>query len=265
MEPELSSILTVVHTMQKTRYCQMAVAAVTLYDHVINLGREVDLVWRKKWTLLTYLFLAARYFGNFALLVTTTGLVNTTFDAKVSDHFDQIEAWGTFLVVWFLQGILQMRLYAMYGRSKRALYPMLLCFVAQVVVTVMTLTNPGQSDAIGVTAIPIPGLNYHMCSSSLTKSATMSIYLPSICFEFVLFVMALWVGLQDMVEMRRLSGRWRMNHTMKVLIVYSTLYFLVCVFQLSDDSLHLSAPVIDRVQAATVSSFGLRFGLPVSA
>jgi hypothetical protein len=45
----------------------IAVAVITLisYDYMLQFEKEVTFVWQRKWSVMTYLYLAVRYFGIF--------------------------------------------------------------------------------------------------------------------------------------------------------------------------------------------------------
>ncbi|OAX36649.1 hypothetical protein K503DRAFT_287440 [Rhizopogon vinicolor AM-OR11-026] len=44
-------------------YFLVASSAMVTYDWVLTFGQEVDLVWRKRWSLMTLLYLSVRYIG----------------------------------------------------------------------------------------------------------------------------------------------------------------------------------------------------------
>ncbi|OAX33503.1 hypothetical protein K503DRAFT_518714 [Rhizopogon vinicolor AM-OR11-026] len=44
-------------------YSIVASSAMVTYDWVLTFGQEVDLVWRKRWSLMTFLYLSVRYIG----------------------------------------------------------------------------------------------------------------------------------------------------------------------------------------------------------
>ncbi|KAG0709441.1 hypothetical protein DFH29DRAFT_888572 [Suillus ampliporus] len=49
----------------------MAVVIFTLisYDYILQFEKEVKFVWGRKWSLMSYLYLAVRYFGLFLAMV----------------------------------------------------------------------------------------------------------------------------------------------------------------------------------------------------
>ncbi|KAG2335702.1 hypothetical protein BDR05DRAFT_1006543 [Suillus weaverae] len=41
----------------------VAAGAVVIYDWVLTLGQEIELIWRQRWSLMTVLYLIIRYIG----------------------------------------------------------------------------------------------------------------------------------------------------------------------------------------------------------
>jgi hypothetical protein len=44
-------------------YFAVAASAGVMYDWVLTLGQEVELLWRQRWSLMTVLYLSLRYLG----------------------------------------------------------------------------------------------------------------------------------------------------------------------------------------------------------
>ncbi|KAF4614442.1 hypothetical protein D9613_002490 [Agrocybe pediades] len=49
-------------------YLAVAAATCALYDHVTTLDEEIELVWRRKWSVVQMLFLFNRYAGDVLLM-----------------------------------------------------------------------------------------------------------------------------------------------------------------------------------------------------
>ncbi|KAG1779003.1 hypothetical protein EV702DRAFT_1089394 [Suillus placidus] len=41
----------------------VAAGVVVVYDWVLTLGQEIELIWRQRWSLMTVLYLVIRYIG----------------------------------------------------------------------------------------------------------------------------------------------------------------------------------------------------------
>ncbi|KIJ62719.1 hypothetical protein HYDPIDRAFT_41847 [Hydnomerulius pinastri MD-312] len=70
---EVAEYISDVHVAQLTRMCQMAPYVVMLYDHLLTFDQEVELVWKRSWTLSTVLYVILRYAGGMFGLVSAMG------------------------------------------------------------------------------------------------------------------------------------------------------------------------------------------------
>ncbi|KAG1796234.1 uncharacterized protein HD556DRAFT_1360098 [Suillus plorans] len=54
-------------------YFQVAACAAVVYDWGLTFGQELELIWRQRWSLMTVLYLVARYLGiGFGVYVSTS-------------------------------------------------------------------------------------------------------------------------------------------------------------------------------------------------
>ncbi|KAG2360806.1 hypothetical protein BDR07DRAFT_1411525, partial [Suillus spraguei] len=44
-------------------YWMVATGVVVVYDWVLTLGQEIELIWRQRWSLMTVLYMITRYIG----------------------------------------------------------------------------------------------------------------------------------------------------------------------------------------------------------
>ncbi|KIM61549.1 hypothetical protein SCLCIDRAFT_876821 [Scleroderma citrinum Foug A] len=108
----------------------VAVTVVLFYDFFLTLDQEIEHIWKHNWNLTSALYIFVRYFGTFINL-TGTVVMSVQSTTKVSQSFNEIQSWVEFIIVWAVQVILQMRLYALYHCSKRLLVFMVTFFVAE--------------------------------------------------------------------------------------------------------------------------------------
>ncbi|KAL1941653.1 hypothetical protein VTO73DRAFT_7092 [Trametes versicolor] len=60
---EESLLLAALPTIEKTRYAELASTVIILFDHLITLDQEINLIWRAHWGLGKVLFLINRYYA----------------------------------------------------------------------------------------------------------------------------------------------------------------------------------------------------------
>ncbi|KAF9219963.1 hypothetical protein BS17DRAFT_364580 [Gyrodon lividus] len=109
----MSGIANYVLYLQQIGFCQVAGAAALFYDYLLGLGSEVDLIWTKKWNLVTLLYAVVRYL-SFLLLIDGafyTGNVNWT--AQVSLVWYQIRIWGMYIYRIAMDVIMMKRIWAL--------------------------------------------------------------------------------------------------------------------------------------------------------
>ncbi|KIK41196.1 hypothetical protein CY34DRAFT_806374, partial [Suillus luteus UH-Slu-Lm8-n1] len=44
-------------------YWMVAAGVLVVYDWVLTIGQEIELIWRQRWSLMTVLYLSIRYIG----------------------------------------------------------------------------------------------------------------------------------------------------------------------------------------------------------
>ncbi|KAL4070915.1 hypothetical protein J3A83DRAFT_3312219 [Scleroderma citrinum] len=98
-----------------------------LYDYAITLDREVEYIWKRSMSTVSLIYLVLRYFGTaFVWFYAGVFLV----DGNTSN--ETVETW-------LMHIILQIRLYALYDRSKKVLFIMVLGFIIEVATTLVTM------------------------------------------------------------------------------------------------------------------------------
>ncbi|KAH7930274.1 hypothetical protein BV22DRAFT_1125011 [Leucogyrophana mollusca] len=223
IQAEFQALVSAADVLQTTQLCRVAVIAVVLYDHALTFRQEVELIWKRAWSLTTFLFLLTRYGGGLVLIATAPEFLST-FLSETAFVFSYFKVMG---VMSTSQGIMQMRIYAMSQKSKKILALMLVSFVAEIVANVVFLQQFYNSGRSLMTLEPVPG--FRMCSVTKTDQNFMDLYIPTLCFESLLLALSLLAGFRDAARTRQYSGRWTMGPTMRVLIMYNTLYFFAAL------------------------------------
>jgi len=119
--------------------------------------------------------------------------------------------------------ILQMRIYAMYGRSKKILTLLVICFISSI--TAASGVVGAFTLAENVTATPFPGSSIHFCVVTSIPSFFYATWIPIVTFETLLFSLALFKGYQSWKS--EVPTGWSGQVALNILIRDSILYFLV--------------------------------------
>jgi hypothetical protein len=120
--------------------------------------------------------------------------------------------------------IMQLRIYAMYRKSKKILAFTGVCFVLEIA-AICTVLALNFDHSLTYTNEPIPGL-LNMCATSSIDRSFTAIYVPIFAFELLLFILALSVVFKHMRNTHTIAGK-RIHNTMATLVKYNTIYFFV--------------------------------------
>jgi len=64
-----SEVLAGVRSIQSTQYAQLASSAIILFDHLVTLDGEVELIWKSPWSMGKALFILNRYYTLFSVIL----------------------------------------------------------------------------------------------------------------------------------------------------------------------------------------------------
>jgi len=118
---------------------------------------------------------------------------------------------------------MQLRIYAMYRKSKKILAFTAVCFVMEIA-AICTVLAMNFDHSLTYTNQPIPGLN--MCATSDIGKSFTAIYVPIFSFDLLIFVLAISVAFKHMRKTRTVAGK-RLHNTMATLIRYNMIYFFM--------------------------------------
>lgn len=224
MEAELSILFNDIRILQMGRMFQLAATFVVLYDHVLCSRREVDLIWKRPKSLVSYLYFVTRYFGDAISIISAILFMSSTFSVNTCRILFHFQSYGPFVSVWATQMIMQLRIYAMYRKSKKILAFTGVCFILEIA-AICTVLVLNFDHSLTYTNEPIPGL-LNMCATSTIDRSFTAIYMPIFCFELLLFVIAISVVFKHMKNTHTISGK-RVHNTMAAVVKYNTIYFFV--------------------------------------
>jgi len=209
-------------------YIQVAVAVAVAYDHALTFGREIEYIWRRSLSIVTVLYLLTRYLGDAVVIIGAYLCITDDASPNLCFRLFQVRAWGTLVYSWLTQCIMQLRIYAMYGRSRRVLVLLLAAFLSEVLAIVVIIWRTiGPTSKLVVSDEPYPGK--HLCSfSGINKNFTY-LFIPVLCFEVLLFILAIRFSLGNMRNTKNghSASGLRVDSFMSILVRDSILYFFI--------------------------------------
>ncbi|OCB88276.1 hypothetical protein A7U60_g4577 [Sanghuangporus baumii] len=200
---------------------EVASLALLTYDYVLTLRTEVELVWRSRWSFGSVLFLLTRY-------TTFAGSILKIIYSQRSDLFEK-HLCGTLYrssiyvmigSVIMIEVIIVMRVYALWGRSRR----MLVCLVGLTsctIVSTLVVFFISQEDNTWVeNPIPRLGSCIFLSLNVANSLRVYGVFIALMIFQFVLIVLTLWKGIAQWRLMNRRS------HLLKIFYRDGIFYFV---------------------------------------
>jgi len=207
-------------------YTSVVVLTLISYEYLLLLEREVKYVWKRKWSLMSCLYLVVRYLGLFiALLCGCWGGLWYMPYATCYGLAVLIE-WGFSVYFCFVEAILIWRLYALYNRSKRLLHILSGLFLPIVALSIGTdVYLYSRPRAFSVKEIVTPIATYCTLSFNLGPKPAIYTSIPMICFDTLLVVLATATLVKHLKGRRNIKIR---PNTYVIMIVrYHIMYFVL--------------------------------------
>ncbi|KAF8962079.1 hypothetical protein BDZ97DRAFT_2076573 [Flammula alnicola] len=192
MDDSVSSLTTLLAD-RNGAYIYLALSVATLYDHLITLDLEVDFIWRRpKFSIAQTLFIINRYLGDVVLTYAAIVLIMqsspSTFQKGLVVSSSQcqmlgsLQTWAGAVITWTMQGIMVIRINAMYRGTPTVKALQLVFFLVEILsMTTMQAIVPRQ--LIGLT-----------CSVRRYPWWYQWLWGPILAFEGLTMGLAIWAG-----------------------------------------------------------------------
>ncbi|KAI0746692.1 hypothetical protein C8Q80DRAFT_1104999 [Daedaleopsis nitida] len=214
-------------TITKIRYAELASTMIILFDHLLTLDQEVRLIWSAQWSLGKILFLINRYYALCVVVYLYVNRHSIVMGPTLTEcsclHWFRWQGWTGIITFVIAELILQLRLYALYFRSKRVLaVTNIVCLAAAI----------GSSYVMGhalslivAFAIQLPNTGSTVCVPIGLPDGFYQFWIPMLISECVLCGLALYRGFRSYRPTENLlqSGR----RIIETLVRDSVWYFVV--------------------------------------
>lgn len=227
MEPTVNyDLLGVERDAQTIRLLQVVPATLMVYDYVLSWDDEVEYIWKKRFSIISVIYLIFRYFGILYILFSMAEFIaNENSTNKFFTHdFPAVDMWFSCLAYWFVQIILVLRLYVLYSGSRKVLLAAVSGLAAEAIVMIVCvalLTISADEILLNlgfkVSAFPDVALKIYVNYSAM------------IACECLLFSLAFAAAVRRHREkLGPLPANWNGVKRLKdILIEGNVLYFLV--------------------------------------
>jgi hypothetical protein len=206
-------------------YFMVASCAGILYDFVLTLGQEVELVWMQRWSLMSILYLSVRYLGIVYAIVQILETVPTISVTDAGCHiiYNAI-IWMTLATSVMLGVITTTRLYAMYQRSRKMLIFLVVTLLA------VNICN-GVMLAIGMRRASEEEyilFGTYQCAVSYEGDVRILKSMPWILttvWEILALCLACWIAMHHFRDLQRHSAGGIIGDFVTVLMKTHVAYF----------------------------------------
>ncbi|KAG2153460.1 uncharacterized protein EDB93DRAFT_1248728 [Suillus bovinus] len=239
----------VINSNRISSYVTVASVVIVIYDWALTFGQEIELFWKQRWSLMTFLYLGVRYLGILSAIVAilsevpTISLTDTVSLLYISDayYFPSINrgalcesvrsfitfvvgCWTGVLVLAMLWVIMVVRLYAMYQRSKKILIFLVVTLLANNiffgVVGIILMTHVSGEEII------LSGT--YQCSNDIGEVFTLLCSITWILgtvWEVLALCFAVWIAVKHFRTLRRHPERETAEDCVTVLMKTHMFYF----------------------------------------
>ncbi|KAG1798108.1 uncharacterized protein HD556DRAFT_219982 [Suillus plorans] len=206
-------------------YFIVAASAGVMYDWVLTFGHEVELIWRQHWSLMTGLYLSARYLG---LVYAAIGLLIYVPTISLTDavsHIIYVVSNSMITVVNAILGVIMVaRLHAMYQRRKMLIFLSVVLLAVTigngVSITIITMRMSEEELVLSGT---------YQCFVNFVDNTSLaySMYWMFItAWEVLALCLAIWIAVKHFRELKRPSTGWVIGDCFMALTKSHVVYFV---------------------------------------
>ncbi|KAH7919997.1 hypothetical protein BV22DRAFT_1133427 [Leucogyrophana mollusca] len=226
----------------------VATATILVYDYFLTVGQEVEYVWQRPMSLMSFLYYVVRYLGLFVGIVEALwgniirgsvsmyvfySCCSTRFDGRgfdIGGGFYIFVNVGCYVIIWTSAAIMVLRIFAMYRQSKTILGVLLLFFVPTVAASIGFIVKFTNISIVKSVVMEIDFLGTNYCTEAFMTEAQllliMYLSIPRLCLDVLLVVLAVGRLVKDTAD-NRVLGKWQPNVYLRMLARDSIVYFLL--------------------------------------
>ncbi|KAG1797257.1 hypothetical protein EV424DRAFT_96840 [Suillus variegatus] len=205
----------------------VAAGVVVVYDWVLTLGQEIELIWRQRWTLMTVLYLTIRYIGiPYSVVCLLRSMPSVSLTDAVSTIAYYVSDVTNVAVTAMLGVIMIARLYAMYQGSRRMLMFLVITFLA-VNITCEVIAVIGLNNTVSEEFILSGTYTCYYVNDLDVQLLFSMTWVLSTIWEVLALCLSVWVVVKHFRDLRRLSPSTEstIGDCFRMLIQSHVLYF----------------------------------------
>lgn len=236
----LHALLRGLERLKIMHYAHLCAACIVIFDHLVTLDAEINLIWPSSWSFEKTLFLLNRYYSLAAVTFNTYVLFVATKTNTLCLHYYRWQGWTGLIACMLAEAILQTRLYALYSLDKKVLVFMLASFALSISLSAYIMGSVLSNLTVTAVNLPVDGM---FCHSTGIPSNFYLFWIPLLAFECLLCGLALFKGFQTLRNRKSSlrSGRWLVTILIRDSVVY---FFAICATYLTTLLIWIFAPTV---------------------
>ncbi|KAJ7355689.1 hypothetical protein DFH08DRAFT_506031 [Mycena albidolilacea] len=123
---ELEEVLRLLADARTTNELAVATLTAVVLDHIVTFPDEVNLIWTSRWNIAKITYIWIRYFTLLVLCVYISLMLKAERSDRLCGYFSLGETIISTIIVVSADFVLILRVWILYGRSRRLLYFMVL-------------------------------------------------------------------------------------------------------------------------------------------
>ncbi|KAF8128234.1 hypothetical protein EV363DRAFT_1510561 [Boletus edulis] len=222
----------IIAAIQLANRCDAAAVALVCYDSILMFPREVEYVWRRRWSFMSTFYVIARYLGIALALNFWAFNANISMTPSVSLRVavDSFANSGAFVSKIVGDMVMAMRVYGMYLGSKFILVILVVMISTRIGLGLALLVVLlGPQSGISATEYIVSGI--HLCDPNINTNTSLPFAwdILGIVNNSLLFLLAVGCFIKHALDMRRMLHKWKVSDLMGVLLRDSIVYFFLNV------------------------------------
>ncbi|KAI0356352.1 hypothetical protein OH77DRAFT_256564 [Trametes cingulata] len=216
----LAEFITGLTDIRNTRLVSFAIASIVIYDYIVCIEREVELIWKKRWSVIKFAFLWHRYFGLLCVILQLYGQHSGGHGLGCAEWKTEAcgrqlsirkrsmtncsfwfywETWGYCGVLFTSEAVLLLWIYVVYNKNRYVLAVMSVCYVAEVAsVLCILILSFKHFEAKAFQSIDVA-----YCVMGDFPPTFKLLWVPILAYDTLLLLLFLWRGCRSTVGCNR--------------------------------------------------------------
>ncbi|KAI0661130.1 hypothetical protein C8Q70DRAFT_1043794 [Cubamyces menziesii] len=180
----LADLVVGVRDIRDTQLVSFVTATIVIYDYIVCIEREVELIWKKRWSVIKFAFLWHRYFGLLSLNA-----------REINDQFCSFwfywETWGYCAVLFTSEAVLLLWIHVVYNKNRVILLVMSAFYAVEVASVLTILTFSFENFEAHVSGF-LGDVEY--CIMEQPPKIFQMLWIPILAYDTLLLLLFLWRG-----------------------------------------------------------------------